>query len=175
MTAVIPSEEQVIQWITSLSNWGRWGNDDQYGCLNLITPAKRKQAAALIQDGTTVSCARPITTEITPDVTYQVQRYMVDSGEGRDTDPQSGGVSAGVRRSLLVWYFTGRPLRISMPCRIIPGKAQCIMTSLPVWSPRARARNSTPSKSLPMGLSPVESSSTFRRCAASPGWPPTSQ
>ena len=70
MRAVIPSEEQVIEWITSLRNWGRWGEDDQYGCLNLITPEKRKQAAALIQDGTTVSCARPITTEITPDVTY---------------------------------------------------------------------------------------------------------
>jgi hypothetical protein len=28
MRAVIPSEEQVIQWITSLSNWGRWGEDD---------------------------------------------------------------------------------------------------------------------------------------------------
>ena len=87
MRAVIPSEEQVIQWITSLSNWGRWGEDDQNGCLNLITPEKRKQAAALVQDGVTVSCARPITTEITPDITYQVQRYMVDSGEGRDTDP----------------------------------------------------------------------------------------
>ncbi len=87
MRAVISSEEQVIQWITSLSNWGRWGEDDQYGCLNLITPEKRKQAAALVQDGITVSCARPITTEITPDITYQVQRYMVDSGEGRDTDP----------------------------------------------------------------------------------------
>src|SRR5262249_30777411 len=87
MVAVIPSEEQVIEWITSLSNWGRWGEEDQAGCLNLITPEKRKQAAALIHDGTTVSCARPITTEITPDVTHQVQRYMVDSGEGRDTDP----------------------------------------------------------------------------------------
>jgi hypothetical protein len=87
MRAVIPSEEQVIQWITSLSNWGRWGEDDQNGCLNLITPEKRKQAAVLVQDGITVSCARPITTEITPDITYQVQRYMVDSGEGRDTDP----------------------------------------------------------------------------------------
>ena len=47
MRAVIPSEEQVIQWITSLSNWGRWGEDDQYGCLNLITPEKRQQAAML--------------------------------------------------------------------------------------------------------------------------------
>jgi len=51
MVAVIPSEEQVIEWITSLSNWGRWGEEDQAGCLNLITPQKRKQAAALIHDG----------------------------------------------------------------------------------------------------------------------------
>jgi len=40
MVAVMPSEEQVVQWITSLSNWGRWGEDDQYGCLNLITMAE---------------------------------------------------------------------------------------------------------------------------------------
>src|SRR5262245_47329051 len=82
MNALIPSEVQVIEWITSLGNWRRWGEEDQAGCLNLITPEKRRQAAALIHDGTTVSCARPITTEITPDITYQVQRYMVDSGEG---------------------------------------------------------------------------------------------
>ena len=86
-TRTIPSEAQVLEWMTSLSNWGRWGEDDQKGCLNLITPAKRTQAASLVQDGETVSCARPITTEMTPDVTFQVQRYMVDSGEGRDTDP----------------------------------------------------------------------------------------
>ena len=30
-----------------VSNWGRWGDDDQRGALNLITPAKRQQAAAL--------------------------------------------------------------------------------------------------------------------------------
>ena len=83
----LPSEAQVLEWMTSLSNWGRWGDDDQKGCLNLITPEKRKQAASLVKDGVAVSCARPITTELTPDITYQVQRYMVDSGEGRDTDP----------------------------------------------------------------------------------------
>jgi kynurenine formamidase len=86
MTATIPAEAQVIEWMTSLSNWGRWGGDDQHGCLNLITPEKRKQAAALVREGITVSCARPITSEITPDITYQMQRFMVDSGEGRDTD-----------------------------------------------------------------------------------------
>src|ERR1700739_3183347 len=40
-----------------LSNWGRWGKDDELGTLNLITPAKRKQAAALVKEGITVSLA----------------------------------------------------------------------------------------------------------------------
>jgi kynurenine formamidase len=87
MAAKIPSEAQVLDWMTSLSNWGRWGEDDQLGCLNLITPEKRREAAALVTDGVTVSCSRPIVTDITPDITHQVQRYMVDSGEGRETDP----------------------------------------------------------------------------------------
>ena len=51
MAGEIPSETQVLDWMTSLNNWGRWGDDDQRGCLNLITPAKRKQAAALVHDG----------------------------------------------------------------------------------------------------------------------------
>ena len=63
------------------------GSRDQLGALNLITPAKRTQAAALVQTGETVSCARPITTDMAPDISHQVQRFMVDSGEGRDTDP----------------------------------------------------------------------------------------
>ena len=51
MAREIPSEGQVLEWMTTLSNWGRWGAEDQLGCLNLITPAKRKQAASLVQDG----------------------------------------------------------------------------------------------------------------------------
>ena len=29
-------------WKTELSNWGRWGEADELGALNLITPEKRK-------------------------------------------------------------------------------------------------------------------------------------
>jgi len=77
----------VIKMISSLSNWGRWGADDQLGTINLITPARRKRAAALVQDGVPVSCARPIVTnEISADTTIQPVRFMVDSGEGRDHD-----------------------------------------------------------------------------------------
>jgi kynurenine formamidase len=45
----------IERWMTELSNWGRWGKDDQAGTINLITPAKRKQAAALVKDGVSVS------------------------------------------------------------------------------------------------------------------------
>ena len=46
------------RWKKELSNWGRWGKDDQIGALNLITPAKRRQAAALVKEGISVSLSR---------------------------------------------------------------------------------------------------------------------
>ncbi len=52
------TQAQYERWQKELSNWGRWGKDDEMGTLNLITPAKRKQAAALVRDGFTVSLAR---------------------------------------------------------------------------------------------------------------------
>jgi kynurenine formamidase len=53
--AVNPAEYE--RWKKDLSNWGRWGKDDQIGALNLITPAKRKQAAGLVKEGFSVSMA----------------------------------------------------------------------------------------------------------------------
>ena len=52
---VTPAEYE--RWKKDLSNWGRWGQDDQIGALNLITPAKRKQAASLVKEGFSVSMA----------------------------------------------------------------------------------------------------------------------
>jgi len=52
---VTPAEYE--RWKKELSNWGRWGKDDQIGALNLITPAKRKQAASLVKEGVSVSMA----------------------------------------------------------------------------------------------------------------------
>lgn len=47
----------VENWMTELSNWGRWGRGDQLGALNLITPAKRVEAAKLVKTGVSVSLA----------------------------------------------------------------------------------------------------------------------
>ena len=51
------SAEQLAQWMEEVSNWGRWGDDDELGALNLITPEKRRQAAALVREGITVPMA----------------------------------------------------------------------------------------------------------------------
>jgi kynurenine formamidase len=61
------TQADIDQWMTELSNWGRWGKEDQLGAINLITPAKRKQAAALVKEGISVSLARDINTESAPD------------------------------------------------------------------------------------------------------------
>jgi kynurenine formamidase len=55
--------DDIARWSKELSNWGRWGKDDQMGAANLITPAKRKQAAALVQEGVSVSLARNLETD----------------------------------------------------------------------------------------------------------------
>ena len=79
----IPSEEEVLGYVERLSNWGRWGTDDSLGCLNLITDAKRIEAAALIRHGRTVSCSWDIETGPRPDDTGAPPlRYMVTTGEG---------------------------------------------------------------------------------------------
>jgi kynurenine formamidase len=62
---VVPAEPNhtltradIERWMTELSNWGRWGKEDQLGALNLITPATRKRAAQLVREGVSVSLAR---------------------------------------------------------------------------------------------------------------------
>src|SRR5438132_10645423 len=51
------------QLFQQVSNWGRWGKDDQLGSANLVTAAKRKQALALVKDGISVSLAHNPLTE----------------------------------------------------------------------------------------------------------------
>jgi len=61
-TARVPvTKDTVERWMTELSNWGRWGKDDQLGSLNLVTPEKKRQAMALAKTGTVVSLERPVT------------------------------------------------------------------------------------------------------------------
>ncbi len=76
-----PTEKEVFGYAQTLSNWGRWGPEDQLGTMNLITPEKRRRAAALVNEGVTVSCARPIVPALGADVGTPPLHYMTGSGE----------------------------------------------------------------------------------------------
>jgi kynurenine formamidase len=70
-------------WKKDLSNWGRWGKDDQIGALNLITPAKRKEAAALVKEGFSVSLAGDADTVKAVDNPFPYEHEMLAIGNDR--------------------------------------------------------------------------------------------
>lgn len=67
----------VAELHTELSNWGRWGKDDQLGTLNLITPEKRIAASRLVKSGISVSLTHPVFKEPTPDSPSALTHKMV--------------------------------------------------------------------------------------------------
>ena len=77
------TKADIDRWKKEYSNWGRWGKEDQLGALNLITPAKRKAAAALVKDGVTVSLARDAETEKAADNPNPYVRTMTGIGSDR--------------------------------------------------------------------------------------------
>ncbi|WP_326834705.1 cyclase family protein [Amycolatopsis rhabdoformis] len=83
MPETVPTEDEVLAWFESLSNWGRWGPADQLGTLNLVTDEKRRAAAGLVRRGRAVSCAWDIDTSEHPDDAGTApRRLMVTTGQG---------------------------------------------------------------------------------------------
>jgi len=74
------TKADIDRWMTELSNWGRWGKDDQLGTVNLITPAKRREAAALVRSGVSVSLSRTAETEKAADNNLPFQHVMTSTG-----------------------------------------------------------------------------------------------
>ena len=80
------SRAQYDAWFDELSNWGRWGPEDEMGALNLITPEKRREAAGLVTEGFTVSLASIANTERTIDNPCPIEWRMVSASPGGATD-----------------------------------------------------------------------------------------
>src|SRR5215204_4375876 len=53
----MPTQDDVLGYFNTLSNWGRWGDDDELGTLNHITDDVRLAAARAVRHGRSVSCA----------------------------------------------------------------------------------------------------------------------
>lgn len=64
-----------------VSNWGRWGDDDERGALNLIGPAEIVAAAKLVRDGRTVSLSRNFPTRPGPENPWPAQHHMLVGGD----------------------------------------------------------------------------------------------
>jgi kynurenine formamidase len=71
------SSADVLGYFDTLSNWGRWGPDDQLGALNLITPEVTAAAVATVRHGRTVSCARDLDTVAAADNPAPVTHHMI--------------------------------------------------------------------------------------------------
>jgi kynurenine formamidase len=99
------------RWRKEISNWGRWGKDDEMGALNLITPAKRRAAAALVKEGLAVSLASNAATAKDVDVPCPAQWTMTAANQGAASDsiayPCIHGAGATHLDSLAHIFFSG--------------------------------------------------------------------
>lgn len=86
------TEAEYLRALDELSNWGRWGPDDELGAANFITPEKRVAAAGLVREGITVSLAHDVVEEEAVDATSVLEREVlsVDSGSAMDRLRYSG-------------------------------------------------------------------------------------
>ena len=76
----IATEADFRRAMKELSNWGRWGELDELGAANLITPAKRKQALALAREGRAISLAHDVPQEKAVDTPVFLDRAVVTVG-----------------------------------------------------------------------------------------------
>jgi kynurenine formamidase len=81
------TRQEFEQLFQKLSNWGRWGSDDDRGTLNYIMPEHIQAAARLVRTGRSVSLSLPVNTVAGPDnprpaLHYMIHRHDADLSEG---------------------------------------------------------------------------------------------
>lgn len=69
------SREDILGYLRERRNWGRWGEDDQRGAVNLVTAEKTRSAAGLVRSGRTVSLSRVFPTRPGPGNSRPAQHY----------------------------------------------------------------------------------------------------
>jgi len=97
--------------IARVSNWGRWGPDDELGTVNYITESKRVESSRLVESGETISLALPFD-RAGPQPPHErrlnVQHIMLETG----TD-----LRAGVQRnSVGGWGYADDMVVMALQC-----------------------------------------------------------
>lgn len=81
--AEIPAEAELDALFEALSNWGRWGEQDERGMLNHLTPEHRSAAAASVVDGTAISLAHDLGVAPSAENPYPAHHHMLAAGDAR--------------------------------------------------------------------------------------------
>jgi kynurenine formamidase len=82
----VPTTADLDGLYETLKTWGQWGGDDERGALNHLTPARRRAAATTVHDGLSVSLARDLLTEPSPENAHPVRHHMLAAGDARDAN-----------------------------------------------------------------------------------------
>ncbi len=108
----VVSQAQYVRWEKELSNWGRWGPQDEMGALNFIAPSKRKAAAALVREGVTVSLASNVNLQKEVDVPCPAEWAMSAASAAAASDriayPCIHGAGATQIDSFAHIFFDGK-------------------------------------------------------------------
>ena len=56
----MPLDDDFVQLAARVRNWGRWGDDDELGTLNLIDAAAVQRGIASVQTGKTFNLSIPL-------------------------------------------------------------------------------------------------------------------
>ena len=81
----VPTKDEVLAYLKEDNNWGRWGDDDQKGAVNMVTDQKRAAAAGLVRTGKAVSLSRefpklPAGNNPTPAIHYMKRNLRGETG-----------------------------------------------------------------------------------------------
>jgi kynurenine formamidase len=93
----LPTEDEVLEYFKTLSNAGRWGDDDQLGAMNFITSQKRLSATQLVKTGDAVSLAWEFDADSQPNDPVPPTRAMLMNGQGIRVDNDSDDKTPPVR------------------------------------------------------------------------------
>jgi kynurenine formamidase len=74
-------EARIAEIFEATKQWGRWGDDDERGALNLLTAERAQRAAALARDGIVVSCGRELAVAPAPDNPRPALHHMTIGGD----------------------------------------------------------------------------------------------